>query len=79
MPLQRYYELLVSQVEVLEEVCITILDIVAVNAVAASNGAGVPVGSDWEEAKQQTLAIRLNPRFRLESQTSNKDNPSYQG
>jgi hypothetical protein len=45
---------------VLDEVGVTIPDVAAINGVAASNGRpGAPVENDIEQAKQQTLAIRL--------------------
>jgi hypothetical protein len=47
-------------VEVLDEVDVSITDMVAVNAVAASNGrANAPTEHDKEQTKQQTLAIRF--------------------
>jgi hypothetical protein len=38
MSLQRYYELFLGQVEVVEEVGVTIPDEVLVNSIAAANG-----------------------------------------
>jgi hypothetical protein len=47
MPLQRYHELFVAQVEVLDEVGVSITDVAAVEPVAASNGRpNVPMNSN---------------------------------
>ena len=58
--LQRYHELFLGQVEVLEEVGVTIPDESLVESIAASNGrAGAPVDADWAAAREQALAIRF--------------------
>jgi hypothetical protein len=61
MSLQRYYELFITQVEVLQEVEVTIPDIAAVNAMTAWNGrVGAPVDADRERAIKQTLQNPLS-------------------
>jgi Zinc knuckle len=60
MSLQQYYELFVTQVEVLHEVGITIEDESLVETIAAANGrGGAPNDNDKQEAKEQALAIRF--------------------
>jgi hypothetical protein len=58
--LQRYHELFLGQVEVLEEVGVTIPDESLVESIAAANGrAGAPEEADWTAAREQALAIRF--------------------
>jgi hypothetical protein len=58
MSLQRYYELFLGQVEVIEEVRVTIPDESLVESIVASNGrAGAPKDTDWAAACKQALAI----------------------
>jgi Zinc knuckle len=58
--LQRYYELLMGQVEVLDEVGITIVDESFIHMIAAENGrGGTPNDDDRQAAKEQALAIRF--------------------
>lgn len=60
MSLQRYYELFLGQVEVCDEVGVSIADESLVESLAASNGrAGFPTDRDLEEAREQALAIRF--------------------
>jgi hypothetical protein len=57
-PLQRYHELFLGQVEVLDEVGVTITDESLVKSIAAMNGrAGAPKEADWMTAREQALAI----------------------
>ena len=55
--LERYHEILVAQVKVLDEVGVTIPDTALIQHVAEQHGSGVPIAADHEEAKQITLAI----------------------
>ena len=56
--MQRYYELFLGQVEVCEEVGVTIVDEILVESIAESNGqAGVPEDADYETAHEQAFAI----------------------
>ena len=58
--LQRYYELFLGQVEVLDEVGITIADESLIQTIAVENGrGGAPTDEDRAEAKEQALAIRF--------------------
>jgi hypothetical protein len=58
--LQQYHELFLGQVEVLEEVGVTIPDESLVELMAATNGrAGAPEEGDWAAAREQALAIRF--------------------
>ena len=57
MTLERYHELFLAQVEVLEEVGITIEDDALVMAVGEQNGRTVPNEDDRVEARNQELAI----------------------
>ena len=60
MPLQQYYELFVRQVEVLEEVGVTIADDGLAQSIAAGKGrAGEPNDDDYANAREQALAIRF--------------------
>jgi hypothetical protein len=60
MSLQRYHELFLHQVEVMDEVGITIPDESLVEAVAAASGRpGLPEDADWAAAREQALAIRF--------------------
>lgn len=60
MTLQRYYELFVGQVEVLEEVGVTIADEGLAQSIASGRGrAGEPNDDDWASAREQALAIRF--------------------
>ena len=57
MTLERYHELFLAQVEVLDEVGITVEDDVLVIEVAEQNGREVPNDDDCTEAWSQELAI----------------------
>jgi hypothetical protein len=58
--LQHYHELFLGQVEVLEEVGVTIPDESLVELIAAANGrAGAPEEVDRTAAREQALAIRF--------------------
>ena len=60
MSLEKYHELFVAQVAVLDEVGITVWDQALVDNIAESNGRGdEPEEEDYEEAKQRALAIRF--------------------
>jgi hypothetical protein len=60
MSLQRYHELFLGQVEVLDEVGITIPDESLIELIAAAKGrAGAPTDSDKADAREQALAIRF--------------------
>ena len=59
MTLERYHELFLAQVEVLDEVGITIEDDALVMAVGEQNGREVPNENDRLEARNQELAIRF--------------------
>ena len=57
MTLERYHELFLAQVEVLDEVGITVEDEALVKEVAAKNGRVEPNNEDRREARDQELAI----------------------
>ena len=59
MSLERYHELFLAQVEVLDEVGITVEDDALVTEVAHQNGREVANEDDRTEARSQELAIRL--------------------
>ena len=59
MTLERYHELFLAQVEVLDEVGITIKDDALAIEVAHHNGRVVPTEADRIEARSQELAIRF--------------------
>ena len=59
MTLERYHELFLAQVEVLDEVSITIEDDALVMEVAGQNGRVEPNDDDYSEARSQELAIRF--------------------
>ena len=59
MTLERYHELFLAQVEVLDEVGITIEDEALVEEVAAENGRVEPNNDDRKEARDQELAIHF--------------------
>jgi hypothetical protein len=60
MPLQRYYELFVGQIEVLEEVGVTLADNGLVESIAASKGRpGEPNDDDYAAAREQALAVKF--------------------
>jgi hypothetical protein len=57
MSLQRYYELFLNQVEVLDEVGITIADDSLITSIAAANEHEEPTEEDKTTAREQALAI----------------------
>ena len=59
MTLERYHELFLAQVEVLDEVGITIEDDALVMAIGEQNGRDVPNENDRLEARNQELAIQF--------------------
>ena len=59
MTLERYHELFLAQVEVLDEVGITIEDEALVMEVAGENGRVEPNDNDRREARDQELAIHF--------------------
>ena len=59
MKLERYHELFLAQVEVLDEVGVTIPDTALIQQVAEQHGRGIPTAADWTEAKQIALAIQF--------------------
>ena len=59
MKLERYHEIFLAQVEVLDEVGVTIADAALEQHVAEQHGRGVPVAADKEEAKQIALAMHF--------------------
>ena len=58
MKLERYHETFLAQVEVLDEVGMTVIDTALVQHVAEQNGRDEPVAADHEEAKQIALTIQ---------------------
>ena len=66
MTLERYHELLLAQVEVLDEVGITVEDEALVEEVAAENGRVEPNDEDRREARDQELAIRFIRRTNMQ-------------
>ena len=59
MKLERYHEIFLAQVEVLEEVGVTIADTALVQHVAQQHGRDEPVEADHNEAKQIALSIQF--------------------
>ena len=59
MKLEQYHEIFLAQVEVLDEVGVTIPDTTLIQHVTKQHGRGVPIAGDHEEAKQIALAIRF--------------------
>ena len=59
MKLERYHEIFLTQVEVLDEVGVTIADTALEQHVAEQHGRDVPVAADKEEAKQIALAMQF--------------------
>jgi hypothetical protein len=59
MSLQRYHELLLAQVEVMEQVGVTIEDKCLVESIATGNLRNVPNEADRAAATEQVLAIRF--------------------
>ena len=59
MKLERYHEIFLTQVEVLDEVGLTVADTALVQHVAEQHGRDEPVAADHEEAKQIALTIQF--------------------
>ena len=59
MKLERYHEIFLAQVEVLDEAGVTIPDTALIQQVAEQHGRGIPTAADWAEAKQIALAIQF--------------------
>ena len=59
MKLEQYHEIFLTQVEVLDEVGVTIPDTALVQHIAEQHGMGVPIVANHEEAKQIALAIQF--------------------
>ena len=59
MKLERYHEIFLAQVEVLDEVGVTIANIALLQHVAQQHGRDEPVAADHEEAKQIALSIQF--------------------
>ena len=59
MKLEWYHKIFLAQVEVLDEVGVTIPDTTLIQHVAEQHGRGVPIVADHEEAKQIALAIQF--------------------
>jgi hypothetical protein len=57
--LQRYYELFLSQVEVMDQVGVTLEDQSLVEAIAISSGRQQPNDADRKESREQSLAMRF--------------------
>ena len=59
MKLECYHEIFITQVEVLDEVGVTIADTTLMQHVVEQHGRGVPIAADHEEAKQIALTIQF--------------------
>ena len=59
MKLERYHEIFLAQVEVLDEVGVTIPDTALIQQVVEQHGWGIPMAADWAEAKQIALEIQF--------------------
>ena len=59
MKLEQYHEIFLAQVEVLDEVGVSITDTALIQQVAEQHGRGVPTAADQEEGKQIALAIQF--------------------
>ena len=70
MSLQRYYELFVRHVTVMDEVGISISNNATVYTIAQENDYDIPTGEDYAKAKERVLAMRFmqgaNPNYNLE-------------
>ena len=62
MKLERYHEIFIAQVEVLDEVGVTVADTALVQHVAEQHSRDKPVAADHEEAKQIALTIQFIKR-----------------
>ena len=59
MKFEHYHEIFLAQVEVLDEVGVTVANIALVQHVAQQHGRDEPVAADHEEAKQIALSIQF--------------------
>ena len=59
MKQERYHELFLAQVNVMNEVGVTIPDTALIQHVAEQHGRGEPIAADHEEAKQIALTIQF--------------------
>ena len=59
MKLEWYHEIFLEQVEVLDEVGVTIPDTTLIQHVVEQHGRGVPIVADHEEAKHIALTIQF--------------------
>ena len=59
MKLEHYHKLFLAQVDMLNEVGVTIPDTALIQHVAEQHGRGVPIAADHEEAKQIALTIQF--------------------
>ena len=59
MKLEQYHEIFLAQVEVLDEVGVSIADTALIQQVAEQHGRGATMTADQEEAKQIALAIQF--------------------
>ena len=59
MKLERHHKLFLAQVDVLNEVGVTIPDTALIQHVAEEHGRGEPIAADHEEAKQIALMIQF--------------------
>ena len=59
MKLEWYHKIFFAQVEVLDEVGVSIADTALIQQVAEQHGRGAPMAADREEAKQIALAIQF--------------------
>ena len=59
MKLERYHEIFLAQVKVLDEVVVSIADTTLIQQVVEQHGRGAPTAADQEEAKQIALAIQF--------------------
>ena len=57
--LERYHEIFLAQVEVLDQVGVTIADSALIQHVAEQHGRDIPVAADNDEAKQIALAMQF--------------------
>ena len=62
MKLERYHEIFLAQVEVLDEVGVSIPDTALIQQVTEQHGRGVPMAADREEAKRIASAIQFIKR-----------------
>ena len=59
MKLERYHEIFLAQVEVLDKVGVTMPDTAIIQQVAEQHGRGIPTAADRAAAKQIALAIQF--------------------